>query len=96
MVRSLALSRQYYLALVLLFDVYVSKSRISEAQALEAISECWSVPSWVFLFVCLILVFRDRVSLCSRGCPGIHSVDQAGLELRNLPASASQVLGLKA
>jgi len=29
------------------------------------------------------------------GCPGIHSVDQAGLELRNLPASASQVLGLK-
>ncbi|GAB1288607.1 Coiled-coil domain-containing protein 171 [Apodemus speciosus] len=29
------------------------------------------------------------------GCPGTHSVDQAGLELRNLPASASQVLGLK-
>jgi hypothetical protein len=38
------------------------------------------------------LVFRDRVSLCSLGCPGI---DQAGLELRNSPASASQVLGLK-
>jgi hypothetical protein len=30
------------------------------------------------------------------GCPGIHSVDQAGLEPRNSPASASQVLGLKA
>ncbi|GAB1288312.1 DNA repair and recombination protein RAD54B [Apodemus speciosus] len=30
------------------------------------------------------------------GCPGTHSVDQAGLELRNLLASASQVLGLKA
>jgi hypothetical protein len=42
------------------------------------------------------LVFQDRVSLCSRGCPGTHSVDQAGLELRNSPASASQVLGLKA
>ena len=27
---------------------------------------------------------------------GTHSVDQAGLKLRNLPASASQVLGLKA
>ena len=40
-------------------------------------------------------VFRDRVSLCSPGCPGTHVVDQAGLELRNLPASASQVLGLK-
>jgi hypothetical protein len=29
-------------------------------------------------------------------CPGTQSVDQAGLELRNPPASASQVLGLKA
>jgi hypothetical protein len=41
------------------------------------------------------LVFPDRVSLCSPDCPGTHSVDQAGLKLRNLPASASQVLGLK-
>jgi hypothetical protein len=40
--------------------------------------------------------FRNRVSLCSPGCPGTHSVDQAGLEIRNLPASASQVMGLKA
>jgi hypothetical protein len=40
--------------------------------------------------------FGDRVSLCSPGCPGAHSVDQAGLELRNLPASASPVLGVKA
>jgi hypothetical protein len=31
----------------------------------------------------------------SPGCPGTHFVDQAGLELRNQPASASQVLGLK-
>jgi hypothetical protein len=38
----------------------------------------------------------DSVSLCSPGCPGTHFVDQAGLELRNPPASASQVLGLKA
>jgi hypothetical protein len=52
---------------------------------------------WFFLFVCLVgLVFRDRVSLYSPGCPGTHSVDQAGLELRNPPVSASQVLGLKA
>jgi hypothetical protein len=36
------------------------------------------------------------VSLCSPGCPGTHSVDQAGLELRDLPAYAFQVLGLKA
>jgi hypothetical protein len=43
----------------------------------------------------LFLFFRDRVSLCSPGCPGTHFVDQAGLELRNPPASASRVLGLK-
>jgi hypothetical protein len=50
----------------------------------------------LFLEFCLF-VFRDRVSLCNPGCPGTHFVDQAGLELRNLPASASasQVLGLK-
>jgi hypothetical protein len=36
------------------------------------------------------------VSLYSPGYPGTHFVDQAGLKLRNLPASASQVLGLKA
>jgi hypothetical protein len=48
-------------------------------------------------FFCLfVFVFPDRVSLYSPGCPGTHSVDQAGLGLRNLPASASQVLGLKA
>jgi hypothetical protein len=50
---------------------------------------------WFFcccLFVCLFLVFRDRVSLYCPGCPGTRSVDQAGLELRNPPASASRVL----
>jgi hypothetical protein len=44
--------------------------------------------------VCLF-VFKTGF-LCSPGCPGTYSVDQAGLELRNPPASASQVLGLKA
>jgi hypothetical protein len=42
-----------------------------------------------------IYLFRDWVSLYSPGCPGTHSVDQAGLKLRNPPTSASQVLGLK-
>jgi hypothetical protein len=41
------------------------------------------------------LVFRDRVSLYNPGCPGTHFVDQAGLELRNLPASASAYAGIK-
>jgi hypothetical protein len=48
------------------------------------------------LFFVVVVVFQDKVSLCSAVCPGTHFVDQAGLELRNPPASASQVLGLKA
>jgi hypothetical protein len=52
--------------------------------------------SSTLFFSFFLLVFRDRVSLYSLGCPGTHSVDPAGLELRNQPASASQVLGLKA
>jgi hypothetical protein len=51
---------------------------------------------FLFCFVLFCFVFQDRVSLYSPGCPGTHFVDQAGLELRNLPASASRVLGLKA
>jgi hypothetical protein len=58
---------------------------------------------WIFLFFFLFSFFfflffffflLDRVSLCSPGCPGTQ--DQDGLELRNPPASASRVLGLKA
>jgi hypothetical protein len=33
-----------------------------------------------FLFI-FCFVFQDRVSLCSPGCPGTHSIDQDGLEL---------------
>jgi hypothetical protein len=62
---------------------------------------CWHFFV-LFCFVCFVLFFafviffRDRVSLCSPGCPGTHFADQAGLKLRNPLASASQVLGLKA
>ena len=50
----------------------------------------------LYIFCDFCFFFWDRVSLYRPGCPGTHSVDQAGLELRNLPASASQVPGLKA
>jgi hypothetical protein len=50
----------------------------------------------VIIFKGKKIFFQDRVSLYSLGCPGTHFVDQAGLELRNPPVSASQVLGLKA
>jgi hypothetical protein len=47
--------------------------------------------SFICCYFCFLFVFvlPDRVSLCCPGCPGTHSVDQDGLELRNPPASAS-------
>ena len=57
------------------------------------------VGGFFMTLLCLLFFlfsFLDRVILCSLGCPETHSVDQAGLELRNQPAFASQVLGLKA
>jgi hypothetical protein len=50
-----------------------------------------------FLF-CFGFWFFKTGFLCiaSPGCPGTHSIHQAGLKLRDPPASASQVLGLKA
>jgi hypothetical protein len=32
---------------------------------------------FVMVIYLFILFFRDRISLCSPGCPGTHSVDQA-------------------
>jgi hypothetical protein len=39
---------------------------------------------WDLSFFLPFCVFRDRVSLCSPGCPGTHFVDQAGLELTEM------------
>jgi hypothetical protein len=58
---------------------------------------CMRIRMYMYMYICIYTFFsRDRVSLCSPGSPGTHFVDQAGLELSNLPASASQVLGLRA
>jgi hypothetical protein len=51
--------------------------------------------SLFFSFLFFFFSFWDRVSLCSPGYPGTCSVDQAGLELRDPPASPSWVLELK-
>jgi hypothetical protein len=48
-----------------------------------------------FVLFFFFLVFSRQGFFNNPGCPGTHLVDQAGLELRNPPASASQVLGLK-
>ena len=41
------------------------------------------------------LVVWDRVSACSPGCPGTHSVDQAGFELTQITFLCLRVLGLE-
>jgi hypothetical protein len=70
-----------------------AKVRVPERPLCEAVK----VKSRMFFgLVWFGLFFRDRVSLCSPGCPGTHFVDQAGFKLRNPPASASQVLESKA
>ena len=51
----------------------------------------WSVSVGVVVVVCLFCF----VLLGSPGYPGTHSVDHVGLELRDPPASASPVQGLK-
>jgi hypothetical protein len=70
----------------------------NQTQAVRSVHKSLSPLRYLYspeaVFVCFGF-FRDRVSLYSPGCPGTHSVDQAGLELRDPPASASQVLGLK-
>jgi hypothetical protein len=40
----------------------------------------------------LDVLFRDRVSLCTSGYPGTHSVDQAGPKPRNPPACHGALL----
>jgi len=47
-------------------------------------------------FMNFLFFFFETGFLCiALACPGTHFVDQVGLKLRNPPASASQVLGLK-
>jgi hypothetical protein len=41
------------------------------------------------------LFFQDKVSMQNHDCPGIHSVDQADFELKDLPASTFWVQELK-
>jgi len=56
---------------------------------------CCCLEFFFFNLFYLFIYFQDRVSLCDPGGPRGHSVDQVGLKLRNPPASASWVLGLK-
>ena len=37
-----------------------------------------------FLFVCCFCFFEAGFPLCISGCPGTHSLDQAGLEITEI------------
>jgi hypothetical protein len=49
-------------------------------------SVAFSLLSFFFVFN---YDFKDRISLCSPGCPVTHSVDQAGLKLIEIPLPPS-------
>ena len=59
--------------------------------------QSYSVLSTIYIYLLVwFWFFPYKVSQCSLGCLGTHSIDQAGLELEDVPVSASGVLGLKA
>jgi hypothetical protein len=68
--------------------------QVNSSQLFPHIKQLFAGHGGTNFFFFFFLVFQDRVSLCSPGCPGTHFVDHAGLKLRNPPASVSQVLGL--
>jgi hypothetical protein len=72
------------------------EGRIKHCAFKKRVVDLYLLFLFVFLFFGFFFFFQDRVSLFSPGCPGTHFVDQAALELRNPPASASRALGLKA
>ena len=74
--------------------VYRVSSRTARATQRNPVWKKKYIISYNFLFFVFWIWFSDRVSQYSLGCPGTHSVDQAGLELRNLSASASQSAGI--
>jgi hypothetical protein len=77
----------------MLFLAVLKYAYCIRARATE-LMECLCIFFIYLLF--LYFWFFKTGFLCIPDCPGTHFVDQAGLELRNPPASASQVLALKA
>jgi hypothetical protein len=60
------------------------------------VTYCDNILDWhLYNFFFFFFFFGNGVSLCSPGCPKTCSVVQAGLKLRDPPASASQVPELR-
>jgi hypothetical protein len=89
-------------ALNTLISQYLSSyctTSIEGWMALGSLQESFSLSFFLSIFLSFFLsfcfVFFFSVSLCSFSCPGTLSVDQASLDLRDWPVSASRVLGIK-
>ena len=76
--------------------MFLAMMQTLASMSLFCISCFYSMTYFLFLLCLFVWIwfFWDRVSLYSPGCSGTQSVDQAGLELRNPPASASQSAGI--
>jgi hypothetical protein len=71
--------------------VYKMSSRIAKATPKYLSQKKQKVILFIYLFIWLF----ETGFLCSPACPGTHSVDQTGLELRNPPASSIPSAGIK-
>ena len=84
----------YILLFIFISYIFTLYTRKTHNQSL--FSHTFKIPLHLHIQSSIFfLVFQNMVSLCSSGCPGIRSTDQDGLNLRNLPASASQLMGLQ-
>ena len=89
-------SRNLVLAMALLVGTLVGNSQTLLSFLLSPGFQHHIKWVWRYMPVMLALAsslflfgFQDRVSLCSTGYPGTHSIDQAGLQIRYSANSAS-------
>jgi hypothetical protein len=83
-------------AIVIKKIIFTPPSILPYSSALTYLSNFVSYLLLLLLIIIIMIgLFQDSISLCSAGCPGTYSVDQAGLEHRDLPASAFPVVGLR-
>ena len=78
-------------------NIIIKITMITLPNILKVATRFIGLALWLVLGVLFVYLFVwDRILLNSPGCSGIYSVDQAGIKLRDLYASGSQVLELKA
>jgi olfactory receptor len=72
-----ALKNIFQKAKLYVYMLYVCSTLMISLIKYYSISHFFVLFLFCFVFI-VVFFFQDRVSLCSLGCPGTHSVDQAG------------------